>query len=128
MSDENRARPALGEALCLVQDVPVHGAICVDREAGEHRWSVIITRSVDAVAAFENLCPHARMPMERPDGSVVVQEGKFLVCTAHGASFHLATGDYVAGPGIGCGLTRVPVQQEEGRVVLADPPPNQSPL
>ncbi len=109
---ENPARPPRGTAIACMTDVPDPGAICLHYEAGDARFSLILTRAGQRITAWENRCPHARYPMEKLDGSVIVQEGRFLVCAAHGASFRADTGAFVAGPGDGAGLTPVSVAQD----------------
>lgn len=113
----NPARPAPGAYLAVLDDVPEGGAVALDFAAGEARFSLLLTRSGDQAAAFENACPHARLPLERPDGRVVVQEGRFIVCSAHGASFCLRTGAHAGGPGRG-GLRPFPIQAD-GRLIRA---------
>lgn len=81
--------------------------------------SIVVTRRGDAIAAFRNRCPHAGYPMERPDGRMVVQEGRFIVCTAHGASFRLEDGACAGGPCSGAGLERVAIEIRDGAVCVA---------
>jgi nitrite reductase/ring-hydroxylating ferredoxin subunit len=80
--------------------------------------SVIVTRSGDAIAAFRNKCPHAGYPLQRADGRVLVQEGRYMVCGAHGASFGLVDGACAGGPCNGDGLERVAVVVRDGAVCL----------
>ena len=80
---------------------------------------VILTRVGERIAAFRNRCPHAGYPMERPDGRIVVQEGRFIVCSAHFASFRLEDGACAGGPCNGDGLERVAIAISDGVVRLA---------
>jgi nitrite reductase/ring-hydroxylating ferredoxin subunit len=80
---------------------------------------VILTRVGDRVAAFRNRCPHAGYPMERPDGRIVVQEGRYMICSAHFASFRLEDGACAGGPCNGDGLERVAVDVRDGSICLA---------
>ena len=97
----NPARPAPGTALLALAELDDPGARAVDFRAGDALFSLIVARHGDLVAAYENVCPHAKSPMERPDGRVVVDEGRYLVCSAHGASFAITDGACVGGPGGG---------------------------
>jgi len=105
----NPARPAPGASLCALDAIRVGGAVALDFAAGDARFSLIVARTSEGVFAYENICPHARSPLERPDGRVVVHEKRFIVCSAHGASFQMASGRCVAGPGLGTALTGVGV-------------------
>jgi nitrite reductase/ring-hydroxylating ferredoxin subunit len=91
-------------------------AIVVDIEHDGWRHSLILTRRGEAVAAFRNKCPHAGYPLQRADGRIVVQEGRYLVCGAHGASFVLDDGQCAGGPCNGDPLERVGVVVADGVV------------
>lgn len=106
--------------LARLEALPDRGAVVVDVERDGGRLSLVLTRNGDQVSAFRNLCPHAGYPLQRADGRLVVQEGRFLVCTAHGASFTLIEGACVGGPCNGEGLTRVAVDVRDGDVVLVE--------
>lgn len=107
--------PPRGLELARAADVPDAGALVVD--AGG--ISLILTRRGDAVHAFRNKCSHADYPLQRADGRVLVQEGRFLVCGAHGASFELESGACAGGPCNGRGLTRVSIIVRDGVVFSA---------
>jgi nitrite reductase/ring-hydroxylating ferredoxin subunit len=106
---ENPARPKPGTDLIALDKIKPHSALVLDFAQGDARFSLLLTRTDHDVSAFENVCPHARSPLERPDGRVVVHQKKFIVCAAHGASFQMDTGRCVAGPGLGTALHRVPI-------------------
>jgi nitrite reductase/ring-hydroxylating ferredoxin subunit len=116
---ENPARPAAGDVLCALKDVPDPGGLTLDFAAGEARLSLLVLRRGEDVCAYFNICPHARMPLERPDGRVVVQEGRYVLCTAHGASFEISSGACVAGPGLGLALRPFPIAVSDGQVIAA---------
>jgi len=115
----NAARPISGAVLARVADLPDNGAIALDFARGEQRFSVLLARRGDAVFAFENVCPHARYPLERPDGRVVVQQERYLVCSMHGASFEMSSGACAGGPCNGDGLTGVAIIVRDGVVLVA---------
>ncbi len=116
---DNPARPKPGALLCRLDDIKPGGAIVLDFKEGDARFSLLLTRTENTVSAFENVCPHARSPLERPDGRVVVHQKKFVICVAHGASFQIDTGRCVAGPGLGLGLNRVAVSVRGREIVVA---------
>jgi nitrite reductase/ring-hydroxylating ferredoxin subunit len=109
----NPARPAPGAPLMAVTDLADGEARAVDFRSGDALFSLVVVRRGDLVVAYENDCPHARQPMERPDGRVVMVERAFLVCSAHGASFRIEDGACVGGPAKG-GLTPFPVETRGG--------------
>lgn len=114
----NPSKPPKGAALAAVADLPELSALRLDFAEGEARFSLILVRSGGRIAAFENRCPHARFPLEKPDGGVILQDGAFLICAAHGASFRVADGSWCGGPGQGQGLTSIAVAVSGGIVVM----------
>ena len=92
-------------------------AIVVDVEHAGARVSLILTRRGDRIAAFRNKCPHAGYPLQRADGRIVVQEGRYMVCGGHGASFTLDDGQCAGGPCNGDPLERVAIELNEGAVI-----------
>lgn len=108
-------------ALARLDALPDPGAVVVDVEQGQGRLSLILTRRGDAVACFRNRCPHAGYPLQRADGRIVVQQGRYIVCAAHGASYVLDDGACAGGPCNGAGLERIPVEVRDGVVLAASP-------
>lgn len=107
-----------GQVLARVDDLTDPCAIIV-RIEGEPFASVIVTRRGEKIAAFRNKCPHAGYPLQRADGRIVVQEGRYLVCSGHGASFTLEDGACAGGPCNGDGLERIAVVVRDGAVIAA---------
>lgn len=104
-----------GLALARLTDIPDPGAIVAD--AGG--VSLILTRRGECAAAFLNRCSHADYPLQRADGRVIVQEGRFLVCGVHGASYTLDDGACAGGPCNGKGLTAVAIEVRDGVIFTA---------
>jgi nitrite reductase/ring-hydroxylating ferredoxin subunit len=107
-----------GVVLARLDELTDPCAIVVEIE-GEAFATLIVTRRGERVAAFRNRCPHAGYPLQRHDGRIAVQEGRFMVCGAHGASFTLDDGACAGGPCNGDGLERVAVVVRDGLVILA---------
>ncbi len=114
----NPARPPPGAALIAVADLADPEARALDFRAGEMLFSLIVVRHGDTIAAYRNWCPHAGAPLERPDGRVVIEDGRYLVCSLHGASFALEDGACAGGPA-NRGLLPFPVAVRDGIVVAA---------
>lgn len=100
-----------GRILAQLSEIPDGGAIAVD--------AIVLTRRGGAVFAYENRCAHAEYSLQRDDGSVTVQQGRFLVCAVHGASYAMETGACAGGPCNGKGLKRIAVAVSDGAVRLA---------
>lgn len=106
---------AAGVLLARCDDIADPGALVVVAGA----VSLILTRRGDRIAAFLNRCAHADYPLQRTDGRLLVQEGRFLVCATHGASFTLEEGACAGGPCNGKGLTRVAILMRDGAIYSA---------
>lgn len=104
--------------LARLEALPDRGAIVVEADHNGARLSLILTRAGDQIAVFRNKCPHAGYPLQRADGRVLVQEGRYIVCGAHGASFTLAEGACAGGPCNGDGLERVAIEVRGGEILL----------
>lgn len=106
-----------GLALARLDALPDPGAIVVAPDATARHSTIILTRRGDRIAAFRNKCPHAGYPLQRADGRIVVQEGRFMVCGGHGASFTLDDGACAGGPCNGDPLERVEIELRDGVVM-----------
>lgn len=116
MTADAPARPAPGARLLALHALPDPGAIVLDFSGGPEgaaRFSILVARQGAMVRAYHNLCPHARFPLERFDGAVLMDEGRFLICAAHGASFRLEDGVCAGGPAK-AGLTPFPIVVRDG--------------
>lgn len=80
--------------------------------------SVLLHRDGAVVRAWLNVCPHAGRRLDWAPGQFLKSKDGLLVCAAHGASFELRDGVCVAGPCRGQSLAGVPVEIEDGDVVL----------
>lgn len=111
--------PLLPAGLKIAPLATLADVLVIDLEQGGKRVSLLLTRRGASVSAFLNRCPHAGYPLQRADGRVLVQERRYLVCGAHGASFDLTTGACAGGPCNGEGLTPVAVTVIGDDVVTA---------
>lgn len=109
--------PVPSRVLARVDDIPDPGAIVVD-VGGEERLSLILARKNGRVFAYVNRCAHARYPLQRGDGSILIQEGRFLICAAHFASYAIETGACAGGPCNRASLTKAPIEIVNGEVRL----------
>jgi nitrite reductase/ring-hydroxylating ferredoxin subunit len=114
----NPARPAPGARLFDCADLVDGEARAFDFRSDEALFSLIAVRRGEQVVAYENDCPHARQPLERFDGRVVTMERRYLICSAHGASFRIEDGACVGGPAKS-GLIPFPVAVRDGAVFAA---------
>jgi nitrite reductase/ring-hydroxylating ferredoxin subunit len=109
-----------GIVLAQLDALPDPCAIVVVPHADEPFASILVTRKGDVISAFRNKCPHAGYPLQHSSGRVIVQEGRYIVCAAHGASFTLDSGQCAGGPcDNGDSLERIAVIVRDGAVYVA---------
>jgi len=81
--------------------------------------SVIVVRQGDVVKGYINDCPHRHLPLNQEPDRFLDFEGKFLLCSAHGALFSLINGDCLYGPCNGKRLKSVALVVRDGKVYPA---------
>ena len=104
------------KTLCRLDAIPDGGAIAAEVESSTGGFSVVLTRTGDAVHAFHNECPHAGRRLDWAPGRFLKDKQGHLVCAVHGATFELQGGQCIAGPCRGAALRTIPVVVEDGLV------------
>lgn len=80
-------------------------------------YPIIVVKDAGGVRAFENSCPHARLPLN--DGESFLDISRtVLVCVNHGAHFDPATGVCLRGPCKGERLRAFPVTTDGESVLI----------
>jgi mutator protein MutT len=69
----------------------------------------LLVATPEGPRAFENLCPHVPIPLDRTHDDIVSADGRTLVCQNHAALFEFATGRCVSGPCEGDSLREIPL-------------------
>lgn len=109
-----------GIVLAQLDALPDPCAIVVVPHPDEPFASILVTRKGDVISAFRNKCPHAGYPLQRSNGQVMLQEGRYIVCAAHGASFGISDGACAGGPcDNGDALERIAIEVRDGIVRVA---------
>ncbi len=74
--------------------------------------------------AYLNRCCHIPMPMDWFENQFLSEDGRFIICGTHGATYDPASGECVAGPCPGDYLERLPLQVVDGTVLVVCSPTN----
>ena len=112
---ENPARPPFGAALCALEDIPDKGAKGFVFREGDKLFAGFVLREGNQVSGFVDVCPHAGWPMASGPNRYLTRDGKFILCSGHGALFQ-KDGLCVSGPCYGEHLTPWPVEVVRGVV------------
>lgn len=111
-----------GRQVCRLSDIPAQGArgfVLHGTEPADELRLIVMTRS-GGLHAFINSCPHARAPLDYPPDKFFDYQGRFLLCSLHGARFRPEDGLCVGGPAPGQRLTPVPLVVVDGTVFVAE--------
>ena len=89
---------------------------------GEGDWPLrgFLVKTTTGVAAYVNYCPHAGHPLNFRPHKFLTSDRNLILCSSHGALFARDNGLCIAGPCGGQSLTAVPVEVQNGYVLLAD--------
>ncbi len=110
----------MSRALCQIDELKDPGSRAFQFEGQPGSNGFFIVRDGDQVHAWENSCPHARMPLEwMPDEFLDASE-TYIVCAVHGALFDMHNGQCMSGPCNGQGLKRIEVELRDGTVFLLE--------
>jgi nitrite reductase/ring-hydroxylating ferredoxin subunit len=70
------------------------------------------------VVAYRNLCRHLPVPLDGGTGELLTDDGAYLVCGTHGATYRLGDGVCVDGPCEGAALESLRVWVEDGDIYV----------
>lgn len=115
------APPPAPRQLCRLDDISDPGARAFRAGSGEWPLRGFVVRRGVSVWAYVNRCPHAGHPLETVSGRFLL-ENSLVQCAAHGALFAIDSGECVAGPCVGSGLTPIAVSVVQGEVLLVEEP------
>jgi nitrite reductase/ring-hydroxylating ferredoxin subunit len=112
----------MARVLCTFADLDATGAHEIVLTKDGARYPVFVIRHGAEVRGYENICPHARLPLNAEADVFYDVTRSVLVCVNHGAHFDPMTGMCLRGPCKGLGLRVFPVAAEGGNIVIAESP------
>ena len=83
-------------------------------QIGEAYFHGFVVRQDEAVHGYVDRCPHTGLPLAQELDDYMTPQGDLIACSWHGALFRIGSGNCVAGPCAGQGLTPWPVINEDG--------------
>lgn len=111
--------PPPGTPVCRA--VEIGGAETREVTSERGAFPLVLVRTGGEVRAYVNACPHQFLPLDHRGPRILSADGSLLMCSNHGAMFDAATGEGVAGEGLGCALDPVPLDLRDGRLVIGTP-------
>ena len=110
--------PAPGTPVAGVSDLSGAQAVTVTTQKGD--FPLLLVATGEGIKGYVNACPHQFLPLDYRSPHLLSQDGMRLMCSAHGAMFDAATGKGVAGDGLGCSLSPVPLREKDGQILIGD--------
>ncbi|RUR30352.1 (2Fe-2S)-binding protein [Vreelandella andesensis] len=89
--------PQEGAIVCPSNDLQEGTAYCREVINNDRALPVILTRISGAVYCYVNACPHQYLPLNYRSDSIISSDGNRLLCSAHGATFDIKTGNCLTG-------------------------------
>lgn len=71
--------------------------------------------------AYVNRCPHAGTPLDLRPNEFMTEDGRYLICSTHGAIFEQHSGVCIEGPCPGARLDLLDVKVDAGSLVVRWP-------
>jgi nitrite reductase/ring-hydroxylating ferredoxin subunit len=109
----------LTRVLCAVRELDDPGARGFTVGAGDWPLQGFLVRRGATIRAYRNRCPHAGHPLNLLPHRFLTPDRSLIVCSSHGALFEFETGYCVDGPCPGQSLTPLPIEIQNGYVLLA---------
>lgn len=113
MSGDERREP-----LARIADIPVQGLAVTFKDGPFDEHGILFVED-GTVKAWRNRCRHLQVRLDGlMPGSFLSEDGHYLVCQEHGATYRRSDGYCEAGPCRGASLRPLPVIVEDGAVFL----------
>lgn len=86
-------------------------------------WESEITRAFvirynNTVYGYLNRCAHQAIELDWNEGEFFDRDGRFLICTTHGAMYEPSDGSCVSGRCQGRGLTKLDIVESDGKIFV----------
>lgn len=94
----------VGTSFASLINIPPHGGYIGALKTALGSLSFLIQQWKSQYYVYENLCPHAAMPLHQKDDILTTWDGNLLYCGVHGARFEIDTGLCTMGPCLGQSL------------------------
>ena len=109
----------MAQILSALADLAATGAKEIKLLRDGKSCAIVVVADRAGVRAFENLCPHARLPLNGAADRFFDAGHTVLVCVNHGAHFDPVTGLCLRGPCKGERLRAFPVTTDGEAVLIA---------
>lgn len=81
-------------------------------QSGKFRFEAMLVNYEGKLVAYVNQCPHVGLSLDWIDNRFFTEDGRYLICANHGATFEPESGECIWGPCAGAALQSVPLDIE----------------
>jgi nitrite reductase/ring-hydroxylating ferredoxin subunit len=104
--------------LCELSDIADSSCKSFSVKIRRKETDIFVIHKNDHVYAYQNTCPHAKVPLEWNPDQFLDEKKENIICALHGARFSIEKGECLGGPCEGVGLTPTLVKIVGKKVVL----------
>jgi nitrite reductase/ring-hydroxylating ferredoxin subunit len=116
------ARNLSGQQVARVEELPQGYSKKFTLTRDGQQVDGFVVNHLGSFYAYINRCCHIPMPMDWFENQFLSEDGRFIVCATHGATYDPASGECVAGPCPGDYLERLPLRVIDGAILITCPP------
>jgi len=110
-----------GEWRCSAASVPAGGSAIFWIRSGSRTVSGFLVNHDGEYHAYVNCCPHTGTPLDAWPNEFFSEDGRYLICSTHGAVFAPGSGVCVEGPCPGARLERLRLEREGDTLIVSCP-------
>lgn len=99
--------PDAGAFLCGLGEIPEGGVL----SKSINGFGFLALLVGGSARVFVNACPHQFLPLDQRQEQVLSADGLQLLCSNHSAAFSVQDGRGIAGEGLGCRLSLIPIEK-----------------
>jgi nitrite reductase/ring-hydroxylating ferredoxin subunit len=119
--DSNEKKPARRKLVARVGELE-HGATKKFLlQCGGNTVEAFLVNYGGALYAYVNRCRHISLSLDWVDNRFFTEDGRYLICANHGATYEPTTGECVWGPCFGAYLQAVPLEIAKEKVFAVCP-------
>ncbi|HEY7885495.1 MAG TPA: Rieske 2Fe-2S domain-containing protein [Cellvibrionaceae bacterium] len=102
--------------LCQWEDVAEGSCRGFRLQAEASSLNLLAVKKQGVLYVYENLCPHAWIPLEWVEHQFLNADNSLIQCANHGALFTIEQGRCIAGPCAGQALTAIATERQQQAV------------
>jgi len=104
--------------ICTVDALDDPGSYGFRVQRGNEAIDGFVVRRDGEFFAWRNRCPHTGAPLDWVEHQFLDLDGALIQCAVHDARFIIDSGECIAGPCVGEGLSPLPIEVRDDSIFL----------